>query len=120
MQLSSEYMNALKKRAGTDLIEILAISYDNNSLTDALSRAGTEKSDIKAELNCYAITALITSIAEASGAQIDLEEFLRKTACARIDAMQAIAKWGEEAVKIRMREIVTEDFYETIEGEKHD
>lgn len=117
MKLSSEYMADLKKRAGADLIESLMTSYNNHSLTDALFRADAGRVDIKAELNSYAITSLITAIAEASGAHQELEGFLQKSEEDRLEAMVAVAKWGNAAVKIRMREIAAEDFDEAINGE---
>lgn len=117
MKLSREYMTDLKWRAGADLIESLTTSYNNHSLTDALSRADAGRVDIKEELNSYAITSLITAIAEASGAMQQLGEFLQKSEEDRLDAMAAVAKWGDAAVKVRMREIAAEDFDETINGE---
>lgn len=117
MKLSSEYMADLKKRAGADLIESLVTSYNNRSLTDALFRADAGRIDIKAELNSYAIASLITAIAEASGAKVELEEFLQTSEEDRLDAMVAVAKWGNAAVEIRMRELAAEDFDESIKGE---
>ena len=117
MKLSREYMTDLKWRAGADLIESLTTSYNNHSLTDALSRADAGRVDIKEELNSYAITSLITAIAEASGAMQELGEFLQKTEEGRLDAMVAVAKWGKAAVEEKMRELASEDFNDAIRSE---
>lgn len=114
MQLSNEYMKSLKKRAGTELIELLTLSYKNHSLNDALDKADAGMSDIKSELNRYAIMSLITAISEASGSKVELDEFLRETESIRLDAMITIAKWGKEAVAEKMRELASEDFDDAI------